>query len=198
MSTTRTAADYVHAFAHGQFPDGTPLERATPPEGAQQPTDEVTQEQKSSSAEKPSEKQVPKEGAATPAPETRKLAPKDPAKTEPKSSSASATVSDKVTRFILSFIASSPGEMSRTVDIGRAALGDASIVRTAIAAPEDSRCTAWAGTPCKKLIGRGLLKQELVHNDRKGEGRGNARNFLVFYKVNAAGKKWLADHPVEK
>ena len=59
-------------------------------------------------------------------------------------------VSDKITKFILSFLLKSEGKKARSKDIGRAALHTASVVRTPLTEAEDKKetyYTAWAGVP---------------------------------------------------
>lgn len=103
-------------------------------------------------------------------------------------------VSDKVTKFILSFLTKSEGKKARSKDIGRTALHTAGVVRKPLAEDEEKKetyYTAWAGVPCTKLVNIGLIKKVMVSNPVVGTGRGNARKELVYYAVTDQGEAWL-------
>lgn len=100
-------------------------------------------------------------------------------------------VSNKVKYFILNLINNTKLQRERTVNIGKAAL-HSDVVSKRLADNEevpDSRYTAWAGVPCKRLATIGLLDKQKVKNTDTSINR----KFLTYYSITQSGKLWLSE-----
>lgn len=105
----------------------------------------------------------------------------------------SASVSDKLTKFILEFIDNSPNGTARAVDIGRAGLSDPKMVKTTYPGAPDPRCEGWANPAVLHLINMGMLERITLPNPNYSRGRGRGRKTIVANKITIIGKRWLSE-----